>query len=122
MESEKLREPLVAPSLLACDFARLGEEGQRMIDAGADWFHVDVMDGHFVPNIAIGFPVIKSLRKYLPKVYFDCHMMVSDPEKWIKPLVEAGGDQFVFHYESDYDNIYDLIQKIKDAGMKGMFL
>ncbi|CAI2377938.1 unnamed protein product [Moneuplotes crassus] len=119
MISSKLaRRAIISPSLLASDFAKLAEDASNIISLGADWLHVDVMDGHFVPNIAIGFPIIKSLRKALPDVFLDCHMMVQDPEKWVEPLKEAGGSMFVFHYEADIEDYEALIAKIRDNGMR----
>uniref|UniRef100_A0A7S3J3N2 ribulose-phosphate 3-epimerase n=1 Tax=Euplotes harpa TaxID=151035 RepID=A0A7S3J3N2_9SPIT len=90
-----------------------------MISKGCEWLHVDIMDGHFVPNLAIGFPVINSLKKAVPHAFLDCHVMASNPKKWVVPLKEAGGDQFVFHYETvTPDEIDELISLIKDNGMK----
>ncbi|PCJ56638.1 MAG: ribulose-phosphate 3-epimerase [Candidatus Hydrogenedentota bacterium] len=106
----------VAPSILASDFSRLGEEIQAVIDAGADWIHVDVMDGHFTPNITIGPPVVASIRRVC-SVPLDVHLMISDPESFIDDFVQAGADIISFHIETT-NHPLRLIQKIKDAGCK----
>ena len=91
---------LIAPSILSADFANLATECTKIIQAGADWLHVDVMDGHFVPNITIGPCVVESLRKSLPHAYLDCHLMVSDPKKWIDAFTKAGANMITFHIEA----------------------
>lgn len=107
---------LIAPSLLSCDFSRFGEEIKRMDNAGADYMHLDVMDGHFVPNITFGAPVMKYVRSFSKKP-FDVHLMISEPLKYIDDFCDAGADIITFHIESDSDP--DLtIEKIKSRNVK----
>lgn len=106
----------IAPSLLSCDFSKMGEELVRMDKSGADWMHLDVMDGHFVPNITFGAPIIKMVRKYTDKP-FDVHLMISDPLKYADDFIDAGADIITFHIECDSD-IDKTIDKIKSRGVK----
>lgn len=106
----------VAPSLLSCDFSKMGEEIVRIDKAGADLIHLDVMDGHFVPNLTIGPAVIKALRP-LTKLPFDVHLMISDPLSYIDAFADAGADYITFHAEADSD-IDETIAKIRSRGIK----
>lgn len=109
-------EYILSPSILSADFARLGEDVKKAADAGAQWIHIDVMDGAFVPNISLGFPVIKSLRKETDKV-FDVHLMIEEPGRYIEEFVESGADLITLHVESA-KHLHRAIQQVKAAGCK----
>ena len=106
----------IAPSILSADFGQLGSEIKRLEEAGADMIHIDVMDGHFVPNLTVGPPVIKTLRKYT-KLPFDVHLMISPVHKYIKDYAEAGANIITIHPEAT-DNLQESIEHIKKFGKK----
>lgn len=108
-----MKRPIIAPSILSADFSRLGEEINSVEVAGADWIHVDVMDGHFVPNLTIGPPVVSALRSHstLP---FDVHLMIANPERYIESFVTAGADWLVVHVEACI-HLHRVIQQIRSV-------
>ncbi|MGE5472701.1 MAG: ribulose-phosphate 3-epimerase [Ignavibacteriales bacterium] len=111
-----MKEIKIAPSILSADFANLGEEIKKVEDAGADMLHIDVMDGHFVPNITIGVPVVKSIKKYA-KIPLDVHLMIENPELYVEAFADAGADIITFHIEAT-NHAHRLVQKIKSLGKK----
>lgn len=107
---------LVAPSILSADFSKLGEEIKALEQAGADWIHVDVMDGHFVPNLTIGAPVVKALRP-ITKLPLDVHLMIENPEKYVGDFAKAGADYLTVHIEATKDPV-GLLNQIRSLGVK----
>ena len=105
----------IAPSILSADFANLASEVKEVVQAGVDWVHLDVMDGHFVPNLTIGPPLVKNLRKHFPDLFFDAHLMITDPDKYIEPFCKAGADHITFHIEANGDP-GEIIKRLHDMG------
>lgn len=107
---------LIAPSILSCDFTRLADEAMRMEEGGADFLHIDVMDGHFVPNITIGPPVVKSLRR-VTDLPLDCHLMISDPDRYLEDFARAGATFITVHVEAAV-HLHRTIQQIRELGCR----
>ncbi|KAJ7169777.1 ribulose-5-phosphate 3-epimerase [Mycena filopes] len=108
---------IISPSVLASDFGQLSAECTRMIKGGAEWLHVDVMDGHFVPNITMGAPILACVSKGVPGIFMDCHMMVAHPEKWVNDIADAGGALYCFHLEATTEPL-EVIKLIRARNMK----
>ena len=108
---------IISPSILSADFANLENEMSKVKYAGAHWLHIDVMDGHFVPNITIGAPVVKSLNR-VSDLVLDVHLMIENPDRYIKDFVDAGGDIITVHYEATGDNTKEILNLIKSYGTR----
>lgn len=107
---------IIAPSILSADFARLGEEIRTVESAGADWIHVDVMDNHFVPNLTLGLPVVKAIRKITDKM-LDIHLMIEQPDRWAPAYAEAGAESVTFHVEAAQAPVR-LARQLRDLGAR----
>ena len=108
---------MVSPSILSADFGKLGADCRMVLDAGAQMLHYDVMDGHFVPNISFGVPVLKSLHKALPDAFYDVHLMISHPLQYAEPFIKAGATLYNFHLECE-DDIQATIDAVRALGCK----
>lgn len=111
------KKTIVAPSILSADFSNLQKEIEKVEKAGADWIHIDVMDGHFVPNITLGPQVVKSLRK-TTNLIFDVHLMIEEPQKYIDQFAKAGSDYITVHYEACQNNLDEVLNQIKSNNTK----
>lgn len=112
-----MSEVIISPSILSADFANLERDIKKVERAGADWLHIDVMDGHFVPNITIGVPVTASIKK-IASIPLDVHLMIENPDRYIEPFAKAGADIITFHYEAAQEKTEEIIKLIHECNLK----
>lgn len=112
-----MSEVIISPSILSADFANLERDIKKVEKAGADWLHIDVMDGHFVPNITIGVPVTASIKK-IASIPLDVHLMIENPDRYIEPFAKAGADIITFHYEAAQEKTEEIIKLIHKFNLK----